>query len=79
VHFGRNAESMRAPDVPRSFPLKSASVMEVFIVTGFQLVPSPLKVNTDIVPISLVWFMDISANKRQVSNIDMFGHNCTLS
>ncbi len=38
MHFGRNAESMIAPETPRPFPLKSASVMEVSMVT-------PLKVN----------------------------------
>jgi hypothetical protein len=37
VHFGRNTESMMAPDGLSHFPLKSASVMEVFMVTGLLL------------------------------------------
>jgi hypothetical protein len=39
---------MMAPDVPRPFSLKSATAMQVSIVTGL-LIPSssPLKVNFD--------------------------------
>jgi hypothetical protein len=54
VDFGRNTESMMAPDGPRVFPLKSASVMAVPMVTGSLLLQSPLKVNFDIVLISLM-------------------------
>jgi hypothetical protein len=45
VHLGRKAESILAPDMPRPFPLKLASLMCDFIVTGWLFVPSPLKVN----------------------------------
>jgi hypothetical protein len=42
VHFGKNAESMMAPDIPRLLSLKSATGMVVSIVT--DLLSSPLKV-----------------------------------
>jgi hypothetical protein len=37
VHVGKKAESIMAPDARRLFPLKSASVMDVSIVTGLEL------------------------------------------
>jgi hypothetical protein len=43
VHFGRNAESITVPDTPRPFPLKSATVMVVSMVTDLLLSP-PLNV-----------------------------------
>jgi hypothetical protein len=52
VHFGRNAESMMAPDGPRPFPLKPASVMEVSMVTGLLSPRSPLNVNCDMALLS---------------------------
>jgi hypothetical protein len=45
LHFGRKLASITAPDVPSPLPLKSASVMRVFMVTGVLDPPSPLKVN----------------------------------
>jgi hypothetical protein len=47
VHLGRKAAAMIAPDVPRYFPPKSASTMEVSIVTGLLSSLSPLNVNVD--------------------------------
>jgi hypothetical protein len=52
VHFGRNAESTMAPDRPRPFPLKYASVMEVSMVTGLLSLRSPLNVNCDMALLS---------------------------
>ena len=34
LHLGRKAASMIAPEAPRCFPLKSASVIEASMVTG---------------------------------------------
>jgi hypothetical protein len=34
VHLGRKAATMMAPDAPRPLALKSASAMEISIVTG---------------------------------------------
>jgi hypothetical protein len=45
VHLGRKAATMLAPDLPRPFALKSASVMEISMVTPPW--PSPLNVNCD--------------------------------
>ena len=45
VHLGRKAESIVAPDTPRPFPLKLASIIEASIVTGWLFVSSPLKAN----------------------------------
>jgi hypothetical protein len=42
---GKKAESIMAPDAQRAFPLKSASVMDVSIVTGLESLESPLNVN----------------------------------
>jgi hypothetical protein len=47
VHFGRNAESRIAPETPRPFLLKFASIMEVPMVIDSRLL-SPLKVNAAI-------------------------------
>jgi hypothetical protein len=52
MHLGRKAESMMAPDAPRYFPLKSASTMEVSMVTGLLNPESPLNVNCDMAPLS---------------------------
>jgi hypothetical protein len=51
MHLGRKAESMMAPVTPRPFPLKSASTMEVSMVTGLLFLESPLNVNCDMAPI----------------------------
>ena len=45
MHLGRKAESIVAPDTPRPFPLKLASVIEASIVTGWLFASSLLKVN----------------------------------
>jgi hypothetical protein len=45
VHVGKKAVSIMAPDAQRAFPLKSASVMDVSIVTGLEALTSPLNVN----------------------------------
>jgi hypothetical protein len=37
MHLGRKAPTTIAPDKPRPFPLKSASTMEVSMVTGLLL------------------------------------------
>ena len=44
-HLGRKAASMMAPEASKVFPLKSASVMELSMVTGLLYLSSPLKVN----------------------------------
>jgi hypothetical protein len=51
LHLGRKAAAMIAPDAPRYFPPKSASTMEVSIVTGLLSLESPLNVNVDMAPI----------------------------
>jgi hypothetical protein len=45
VHLGRKAAAMIAPDTPRALRLRSASIMEVSMVTGLLSVSSPLNVN----------------------------------
>jgi hypothetical protein len=47
VHFWRHAESIIAPDAPSFFPLKSASVMEVSMVTAPLVRASLLKMKVD--------------------------------
>jgi hypothetical protein len=52
VHLGRKAATTIAPDWPRPFALKSASVMEISMVTGVLPRPSPLNVNFDMALLS---------------------------
>jgi hypothetical protein len=68
VHLGRKAAAMIAPDVPRYFPPKSASIMEVFRVTGLLSLQSPLNVNVDM---ALIFLMAsaIAAGPIYINNV----------
>ena len=52
VHLGRKAAAMIAPDIQRSLPLNSASIMEVSMVTGLLISLPPLNVSFVMAPIS---------------------------
>jgi hypothetical protein len=39
VHLGRKAASTLAPEGPRSFPLRSAEIMEISMVAGCLVAP----------------------------------------
>jgi hypothetical protein len=60
VHLGRKAAIISAPDMPRPFPPKSASTMEVSMVKGVLSLLSPLNVSFDMALLS----EGVSANAR---------------
>jgi hypothetical protein len=45
VHLGRKGESTLAPEGPKSFPLRSAEIMEISMVAGWVVAPKVILVS----------------------------------
>ena len=59
-HLGRKAASMMAPEASKTFPLKSALVMDVSMVTASLLLESPLMVSL-FNALMVVWTVQVLA------------------
>jgi hypothetical protein len=68
VHLGRKAAAMIAPDAPRHFPPKSASTMEVSMVTGSLSQSSSPNVNVNMA-LLLEGVSDGDIRNREVRSI----------